>query len=245
MSNRTPIAAPRAAVLLLLPLMLLAGCERHTGDNLRDSYERMMASADRRAVEQTAPAAADTPAVALAPTPDTAIAPATLPIDNLPTTTPAPEPADTEPRAFEGTAGTEQRQRSGAAPSTLRSVRTAEHEGFDRIVFEFDGAIPGYHLEFIDRPVRECGSGRTVAVAGQGWLRVRLEPARAHEIVDGFAQVTVASRNRNLDHGVIQQLVQTCDFEAQVEWVAGVAAPTQYRLLQLSEPSRLVVDINH
>jgi hypothetical protein len=74
---------------------------------------------------------------------------------------------------------------------------------------------------------------------------VRLEPARAHEVVDGFAQVTVASRNRTLDHGIVQQLVLTCDFEGQVEWVAGVAAPNPYRLLQLGEPSRLVVDINH
>jgi hypothetical protein len=243
MSKRTLIAAPRVRTLLLVPLILLAGCERDSGDNLRDSYERMMASAERRAVVAEAPPiAADTPLAQAAPLPDTAAAPSTLPIDTLPTAAAAePDPA---PRAFEGTAGIEQRQRSGS-PSTLRSVRSAEHDGFDRVVFEFEGAIPGYHIEYIDRPVLECGSGRTIQVAGQGWLRVHLEPARAHEVVDGFAQVTVASRNRTLDHGIVQQLVLTCDFEGQVEWVAGVAAPNQYRLLQLSEPSRLVVDINH
>jgi hypothetical protein len=247
MSKRTLIAAPRVRTLLLVPLILLAGCEPDSGDNLRDSYERMMASAERRAATAEAPPIAeDTPLAQDAPLPDTVAAPSALPIDTLPTTAaePAPAPADAAQPAFEGTAGVEQRQRGGS-PSTLRSVRTAEHDGFDRVVFEFEGAIPGYHIEYVDRPVRECGSGRTMQVAGQGWLRVRLEPARAHEVVDGFAQVTVASRNRTLDHGIVQQLVLTCDFEGQVEWVAGVAAPNPYRLLQLGEPSRLVVDINH
>ena len=43
--------------------------------------------------------------------------------------------------------------------STLASVRTARHEGFDRVVWELEGALPGVHVEYVDQPVRTCGSG--------------------------------------------------------------------------------------
>ena len=64
---------------------------------------------------------------------------------------------------------------------TLRKIRAGRHASFDRVVFEFTGgAVPGYHIEYVDRPVRQCGSGDTVKVAGDGWLSVRLTALGAH-----------------------------------------------------------------
>ena len=157
--------------------------------------------------------------------------------------------ADDEPSiafpADSGTAGITAQPRSGMEPAILRAVRTASHPEFDRVVFDFGGgAIPGYHIEYIDRPVIQCGSGEPMEVAGDGWLRVRLEPARAHEFRDDtLAVVTVAERNRRLTLPNLRQLVLTCDFEAQVEWVLGLESPTRYRVMELREPSRLVVDV--
>ena len=147
--------------------------------------------------------------------------------------------------ADSGTAGITAQSRSGMEPAILRAVRTATHPEFDRVVFDFGtGAIPGYHIEYIDRPVIQCGSGDPIEVAGDGWLRVRLEPARAHEFRDDtLAVVTVAERNRRLSLANLRQLVLTCDFEAQVEWVLGLASPSRYRVMELREPSRLVVDV--
>ena len=146
-----------------------------------------------------------------------------------------------------GTAGITVQTRDGIEPAILRSVRTASHPEFDRVVFDFgEGRVPGYHIEYIDRPVRQCGSGNTVDVQGDGWLRVRLEPARAHEFRDDtLAVVTVTERNRALSHPNLRQLVLTCDFEAQVEWVLGVGSPMRYRVMELSAPARLVVDVRH
>ena len=147
--------------------------------------------------------------------------------------------------ADSGTAGITAQPRSGMEPAILRSVRTAAHPEFDRVVFDFgSGAIPGYHIEYIDRPVIQCGSGEPIDVAGDGWLRVRLEPARAHEFRDDtLAVVTVTERNRRLTLSNLRQLVLTCDFEAQVEWVLGLESPTHYRVMELQAPSRLVVDV--
>jgi hypothetical protein len=229
----------------VLALAVAAACGGDRDDSLVDAYDRMMASSERRAAEEAARRdEADTGDLAGFEEPPPLSE--ALPIDTLPAIAATPDTAAapaSEP-AFEGTLGPEQRRATGDAV-VLRAVRTAEHDDFDRLVFEFDGSIPGYTVEFTDRPIRECGSGRELNVPGQAWLRIRLSPARAHEFVGDFAQVTVASRNRALDHEVVQQLVLTCDFEAQVEWVAGLTARNRYRTLQLSEPARLVVDLLH
>lgn len=128
-------------------------------------------------------------------------------------------------------------------PALLTDVRSAKHESFDRVVFELgQGSAPGYHVEYIDRPVRRCGSGDVTSIAGDAWLEVRLEPANAHT-ASGAA--TIVERERTTTLPVLRELEQTCDFEAQVTWVLGVAKPSRYRVLTLDAPLRLVIDFEH
>ena len=142
-----------------------------------------------------------------------------------------------------GTAGVTQRPPGPIPPVILRDVRTATHAEFDRVVFAFDGSdLPGYHIEYVDRPVVQCGSGDPVPVAGDAWLAVRIEPANAHE-GDTTMVATIRDRNRTLTLPNLRQLVLTCDFEAQVEWVLGLRSPNRYRVLELTNPTRLVVDV--
>lgn len=153
------------------------------------------------------------------------------------------EVGDDSPGQFKGTAGITEKKKGNIAPVVLSNVRTARHRGFDRIVFEFRGTtLPGYHLEYVDRPVRQCGSGNAVSLAGQGWLRVRLTPAQAHT---DAGRATVTSRERRFRFPMLKELKSTCDFEAEVEWVLGLASPNPYRVTELSRPARLVVDIKH
>jgi hypothetical protein len=122
-------------------------------------------------------------------------------------------------------------------------VRSARHAGFDRVVFEFAAeARPGYHVEYIDKPVRKCGSGDTTPIAGDGWLEVRFEPTDAHT---PSGAPTITKREQQVELGVLRELEQTCDFEAQVTWVLGVSRPNRYRVLALKQPARIVVDIRH
>lgn len=160
------------------------------------------------------------------------------------TTGPArPEPGDTTSSTFTGTAGIVEKAAQSDSIAILRDVRTARHDAFDRVVFEFEGnALPGYHVEYIDRPVRSCGSGEVVPLAGDAWLEVRMTPTQAHTD-EGLP--TVTQRERNLNYPVLLELESTCDFEAIVTWVLGVASPNRYRVLELSNPSRLVIDVRH
>lgn len=165
--------------------------------------------------------------------------------------TPAPEaakptPADEAATAtsdFEGTAGITAKKYQIREPALFTDVRAGRHEGFDRVVFEFSGEeLPGYHIEYIDKPVRSCGSGEVVTLAGDAWLQVRFEPANSHT-EDG--KPTLRFREVAPKLPIVLELKSTCDFEAQVEWVIGVASPNRYRVLELRSPTRLVVDIKH
>ncbi|CAN5423268.1 hypothetical protein BH18ACI3_BH18ACI3_13540 [soil metagenome] len=145
---------------------------------------------------------------------------------------------------FEGTAGIiEKKNVNIKANGVMSAVRSARHGNYDRVVFEFLGPeLPGYHLEYIDKPVRACGSGNVVPLAGDGWLEVRFTDAIAHA-PEGDA--TIKDRERLPNLPIIKEMKITCDFEAEVTWVLGVSSPNHYRVLELKNPTRLAVDIKH
>ena len=154
----------------------------------------------------------------------------------------APAPAPAQP-TVDWTAGDTDRPAAAAGMTTLTAVRVASHDGHDRVVFEFPGnGLPGYHIAYIDRPVRQCGSGEVVELAGDAWLEIRMEPAQAH---DEQGRATIAERALAPRLPVIWEMKLTCDFEGQVTWVLGAASPNPYRVLELAAPPRLVVDVRH
>lgn len=163
------------------------------------------------------------------------------PQDDEPPTPRPPKSDSTSEDTFEGTAGDTDKPRPDAKLSVLRDVRAARHEHYDRVVFEFEGdGVPGYHIEYVDKPVRHCGSGHVVEIAGDGWLAVRMTPAAAHTEA---GKPTIPFRERKVALGVIEEIERTCDFEGEVTWVLGVSSPNRYRVLELKGPSRLVVDV--
>jgi len=142
--------------------------------------------------------------------------------------------------SFEKTTGVVSVPREGY-PRLQTGVRAAAHAGFDRVVFEFEGGVPGYHLEYVDRPVRDCGAGEPRAIAGDGWLEVRMSPANAHTEA---GKPTIAEREITPGLPNVREIERTCDFEAVVTWVIGTGSPNRYRVFELTDPPRLVVDID-
>jgi hypothetical protein len=182
------------------------------------------------------------------------------PIVNQPAPTPSPtlsasstieagggdvpkEPGDTSPEQFAGTAGIVEVKRSEIAPVLLKAIRTGRHTNFDRVVFEFEGnQVPGYHIEYVDKPVRNCGPGEVVQVGGYGFLLVQMVPAQAHT---NEGQATIRERDLAPNLPIIKELKVLCDFEADVQWILGLSSPNRYRALELSNPARLVIDIRN
>lgn len=153
----------------------------------------------------------------------------------------ASDPPPAPPSEGTWTAGIVDVEKSLAGVGTAVDARAASHPDFDRFVVEFEGdALPSYHIEYVDRPVRQCGSGNPMEVAGDGWLLIRLQPASAHT---EEGQPTIADRSTEPNLQVIVQATLICDFEAQVEWVLGVRSPNLYRVTELVRPARLVIDV--
>ena len=175
---------------------------------------------------------------------------------------PAPAPAPARPTAgptnvatvqdtgFGGTTSPVARTRSrppGVAVPMLRAVEMSPGPGagYDRIVFEFagdSGTPPGYRIEYTTGPVQRCGSGDPVAVAGAARLVVRFEPAQAH---DAHGALTPAARHYAPGLPAVREMTLICDFEGQVTWVLGIAAPSEYRVSELTGPARLVLDVRY
>lgn len=154
-----------------------------------------------------------------------------------------------EPSTVDSTAWTVARLSSaaslGAGPPplpVLTALRTGVHASYERVVVELDSpdGLPGYGLEYVDRPLHECGSGRQIIPVGDAWLELRLEPAAAHTEAGaptlGEPEIAV--------HGeIVERIYRTCDFEGVVTLVLAVSTPKPFRVVTLSDPSRLAVDV--
>lgn len=127
---------------------------------------------------------------------------------------------------------------------TLRTVRTAAHENFDRVVFEFtESGLPGYRVAYVEKPIRNCGAGEEVSVNGSAFLLIQILPANAHTQTGEVTTSPQPERVFNLP--VMKELKLLCDFEADVQWIVGVTSANRYRVMELLNPARLVVDVKH
>lgn len=125
----------------------------------------------------------------------------------------------------------------------LTALRTATHPDYERMVVEIDSEAsgrPGYQVEYVDRPLVECGSGRQIFPVGDAWLELRLEPAAAHT---EEGRPTLGARELPLDGALLRHVYRTCDFEGIVVFVMALAEPNPYRVLTLADPWRIVVDV--
>jgi len=53
---------------------------------------------------------------------------------------------------------------SGTETALLERIEIGRHEGYDRVVFQFRDQLPGYRVEYVQRPLKEDGSGNPVEI---------------------------------------------------------------------------------
>lgn len=129
------------------------------------------------------------------------------------------------------------------APVLLRAATAAADSGLDRLVFAFSGdSLPGYDVAYAAEPVRRCGSGERVQLAGTAQLLVEFVPAQAH---DDSGRVTVRERGWTPRMPALRDVRLVCDFEGRVEWAIGVAGRRPYRVREATHPARLIVEARH
>ena len=129
----------------------------------------------------------------------------------------------------------------------LTDVRAARHEGYDRVVFEFSNALPGYDVRYVERPLKEDASGRVVEVDGEHVISVRMENALDADLTKESAPRTYEGPTRFAPPTPeVAELVRTGGFEGVLTWAVGLRDRVDFRATTLDSPPRLVVDFrNH
>ena len=141
----------------------------------------------------------------------------------------SPAPFGTEPV---------ERDRPARPVPELRSVQADERDGYDRVVFTFEGPMPGYRVRYV--PQVTGAGGRRVPLRGTAFLEVAFEPARARD-PDGtptFPAATITPSSPEL-----RQVRFAGDFEGQVSFGLGVAGRGGFRVSELRNPTRVAVDV--
>jgi hypothetical protein len=134
-------------------------------------------------------------------------------------------------------------ERDAAVHSQLVDVRVGEHDGYDRVVFEFDNGIPEYVLSEAEPPYTEDPSGLPMEVEGEAVLQLVMIGGTRW---DSEYQATYDGP-LSFEPGFekLVHLVEAGDFEAVSSWYMGLSGDACVRVLALDGPHRLVIDIEH
>ncbi len=126
-------------------------------------------------------------------------------------------------------------------PVLLR-IRSAAHpgEGYDRIVFDFAGALPGFTVRYVGE-VRADPSDRPLTVPGRRFLLVVFTPAQAHTN-GGVATVTPSPIR--LGYPMLRGYALAGDYEGYVSVALGLDDVVGFRVGELpGSPGRIYLDV--
>ena len=168
-------------------------------------------------------------------------------------TTPAPSPTSPdgtateteEPVPFPATTGPDTADASADAALVVTGIRTAVHDGFDRVVFDLGGSgTPGWRVTYVDVATDDPADS-ALDIAGDGTLQVTI----VGTVMPGSSAVAPWSgANPVLTPGdpVLREVNLRGWFEGQDLAFLGLDAPGHpFRAFVLTDPTRLVVDVRH
>jgi hypothetical protein len=210
-------------VAVAVAVLLAAGCGDGDDDDLSADPGTTTTSSSASEGSTTTTSAPTSSATTATSTTTTSTAPpTTMPFDGGTSRVEVPRPAST----------------SATVHHTALEVTASGGE--ERVTFTFDG-LPGVVVEYVDRPVRESGSGDEVEVDGGAVLSVRFEPAGGASVDGEQVTRTYAGPNRVPGAGgTVSELVRTGDFEALYEWAIGVTDEVPFRV-EVDEPDTVTI----
>ncbi len=156
-----------------------------------------------------------------------------------PTPTPSPTASASPPPAFV-CASVSAGDATSMADVTLVRVGTAS--GYDRFVIEFDGPVPAFTVTPQDSTAfMQDATGATLQLLGSSGVKVVIHGASGTDL-NGRPTFT-GSTDLKPGYPVLKEARQTGDFERVFSWGLGLSQPACLRVLTLTGPDRLVVDL--
>lgn len=127
---------------------------------------------------------------------------------------------------------------SAPAVSYIDALRTGTHAGYDRLTVEFQNGQPS-SIEL--RPqsgtrFTQGASGQTVTLAGKNGILVVIHGADLHTRYSGSTDIKTGYTS-------LVEVRSVEDFEGTVQLALGINGPVCYRAFVLTNPARLVIDV--
>jgi hypothetical protein len=178
------------------------------------------------------PPSAVGPVVGSSPTPSALESPSPSP---SPSASPTP---DTSLPPFVCAASAPITSAQAPAVAFIDALRIGTHPGYDRLTVEFNNGQPA-SIEL--RPqsgtsFTQGASGQTITLAGKNGILVVIHGADLHTNYNG-------STDLKTGYATLVEIRQVEDFEGVVQLGLGVSNATCYRAFILTNPVRLVIDI--
>lgn len=130
-------------------------------------------------------------------------------------------------------------------PAVLDDVRLAGHDGFDRLVFDFQNGASEARFTFIERPFRRRPSNLPVDIEGEAFLEVVMSRASTADLSGDEPTIVYPGPDRISAEGtgVVTEVVKVEDFENRLAWIIGLDARAAYGFAVLDDTGHLVVDV--
>ncbi len=133
---------------------------------------------------------------------------------------------------------------TGASLVHVVDVRVGTHTDYDRIVFEFgEAGTPAFMTEHASPPFVKDPSGLPMTVAGSNVLQLTLNGAT--KLADDGSSTYTGPTDFTPGFPQLVQLVEQGDFEAVNTWYMGLDGGDCLRAAVVTDPSRLVIDVQH
>ncbi|GGK56400.1 hypothetical protein Ppa06_10570 [Planomonospora parontospora subsp. parontospora] len=224
------------AALVLIPLALLTGCGGSTGQADPAGRTTGITGSPSSGVAATGGTGSAPPAVQ--DPPDAQDSPGARSPQGR---TSAPQAPPTGPEPPTSTAAVRV-ERHPDEPPLVTGVRFAEHGGYDRVVIDFRGDLPGYTVDWVPELVQD-GSGEPIDVEGGAYLQVTMLPANAH--TESGTPTLTGGPILQAGLGNVRSVVKTGDFEAVVGVGIVLERRAGFRVTEQKQPNRLVIDVAH
>jgi hypothetical protein len=132
---------------------------------------------------------------------------------------------------------------ASVAVANIVDVRVGTHDGYDRVVFEFEGGTPELTLDRASPPFTQDASGLPLDVEGSSFLRLTMRGGTKQ--TDAGTSSYEGSTDFDPALPMLVDLIEGGDFERQSTWYLGLDAEACVRVLVLDEPARVVIDVEH
>ena len=128
----------------------------------------------------------------------------------------------------------------------LRTVRAVRQKTFDRLIFEFDGPLPDCRIDYLNSRFYEGEDGRErIRIAGRAFIRIDLSQISADEKQFSFSDAKHFLPKGKLRLPTLLQMQDKGVGEGHYEFLLGLSARKAYRVTELENPSRVVIDLKH